>query len=77
MKIIRCLVSLRVHDRVVAIDHGHQAVRVGVEMQVTDHRRQHLRDVGPAARAQPGLHEFDRSVQHRLDQDPDRRFIRG
>ncbi|MNC99796.1 hypothetical protein D3C83_182000 [compost metagenome] len=51
MKLVRILVIAVVQWRVVGVDHDDQRVRVGLKLQVTQHRRQHLHDMRPAARA--------------------------
>jgi hypothetical protein len=46
-------------------------------MEMTQDRRQDLRDVGPPSRLQSALHKMDGFAQNRLDENPDRHFVGG
>ena len=75
MMIAGCLVLGRVDDRIVGIHDDHEAVGIGVEVEVPHDRRQHLLDGRPAARAQRGLHGRERPAEHVADQHVQRRLV--
>ncbi len=77
MKLVRILVIPLVQRGVVGIDDDDQRVRVGLKLQMPQHRRENLHDMRPATGTQRRLHDLHTFAQHRFDQDPDRCLVGG